>query len=53
LGTLPKEGDSCEVTLFLDEDGEQSSRFRLAVTELDGRRAARLRLTNLGPVEPG
>ena len=53
LGSLPNEGDSCEVTLFLDEDGEQSSRFRLAVTELDGRRAARLRLTNLGPVEPG
>ena len=52
LGNLPTVGDRCEVELAAAEDPEQHSRFELSVTELDGRRAARLRLTNLGPVQP-
>jgi len=52
LGSLPQLGDRCEVTLAAADDPDQSSRVQLEVTELDGRRAARLRLTNLGPAEP-
>lgn len=48
LGTLPQVGDTCEVTLSADDDPDTVSRFELKVVELDGRRAARLRLTNLG-----
>lgn len=47
LGTLPKVGDVCTVTL--DAEGEQHppAVFELRVTELDGRRASRLRLTRM------
>ncbi|MFZ0530672.1 MAG: hemolysin family protein [Propionicimonas sp.] len=51
LRSLPQVGDACEVSLAAADDPERSVRFRLSVTELDGRRAARLRLVNLGPEE--
>jgi putative hemolysin len=49
LGTLPQVQDSCVVTLAAEHEHEPARRFELRVTELDGRRAARLRITNLGP----
>jgi len=49
LGTLPQVDDACEVVLEpTDPDRGGPARFELRVTELDGRRAARVRLTNLG-----
>ena len=49
LGTLPQLDDHCEVTLEPAEPQESgAARFELRVTELDGRRVARVRLTNLG-----
>jgi putative hemolysin len=48
LGSLPKVGDTCTVTLTAADEGQPVGRFELQVTELDGRRAARLRLTQLG-----
>lgn len=48
LGRLAKVGDACTVTLEPERENEPSRRFELRVTELDGRRAARLRLTDLG-----
>jgi len=48
LGALPELGDSCQVSLEPVEEGP-SVTFELTVAELDGRRAARLRLVNLGP----
>jgi putative hemolysin len=50
LGTLPKVGDACTVTLDAESEQDPSAVFELRVTELDGRRAARLRLTRVGPV---
>ncbi len=52
LGALPKVGDACEVELAAAEDAEVAHRFELKVTELDGRRLARLRLTDLGRQAP-
>ncbi len=49
LGTLPQVGDSCTVTLAPVEEHQEARRFTLTVTELDGRRAARLRLANPAP----
>lgn len=49
LGTLPQSGDACTVTLAAENEQDPPGRFELRVTELDGRRAARLRLTDLGP----
>ncbi|MEA5053660.1 MAG: hemolysin family protein, partial [Propionicimonas sp.] len=52
LGSLPQLDDSCELVLRpADENPGPAMRFELRVTELDGRRAARLLLTRLGPVE--
>lgn len=53
LGTLPKLGDSCTVVLDPTDEQEQAGRFDLTVTELDGRRASRLRLARIGPEESG
>jgi putative hemolysin len=52
LGALPKVGDACEVDLAAADDAEVAHRFELKVTELDGRRLARLRLTDLGRQAP-
>jgi putative hemolysin len=53
LGNLPKVGDACVVTLAAETEHQPPASFELRVTELDGRRAARLRLTRLGtPVHP-
>ncbi len=53
LGALPQLDDHCEVTLEPSEPQEVgATRFELRVTELDGRRVARVRLTNLGTAEP-
>jgi putative hemolysin len=53
LGTLPQLDDHCEVTLEPAEPQESgAARFELRVTELDGRRVARVRLTNVGGVIP-
>ena len=49
LGTLPEVGDACTVTLDAASEADPPHRFELRVIELDGRRAARLRLTKLGP----
>ena len=51
LGALPALGDSCDVVLLPSGGGEHAARFRLSVTELDGRRAARIHVTPL-PDEP-
>jgi putative hemolysin len=48
LGALPEAGDSCQVSLAPVEEGPPAD-FELTVAELDGRRAARLKLVNLGP----
>jgi len=49
LGHLPEVGDTVEVVLAPVEAGEgEPQRFEFAVTELDGRRAARLELHPLG-----
>jgi putative hemolysin len=48
LGSLPKVGDSCTVSLAASSPRLARARFVLEVTELDGRRAARLKLTRLG-----
>jgi putative hemolysin len=47
LGSLPQLGDRVELSLPSAADGDPV-RIALEVTELDGRRAARLRLTRLG-----
>ena len=53
LGSLPQLGDRVELSLPpADSDGEPV-RIALEVTELDGRRAARLRLTRLDPAAAG
>ena len=49
LRKLPQPGDACELELLpVGAEDVGPVRFELRVTELDGRRAARLRLTNLG-----
>lgn len=49
LGTLPQLDDTCEAVLEpINPDLGGPARLELRVTELDGRRAARVRLTNLG-----
>lgn len=48
LGSLPEVGATCTVTLSASQEQEPAAKFELRVTELDGRRAARLRLTRLG-----
>ena len=49
LGALPQLDDQCEVTLDPAEPQEGgATRFELRVIDLDGRRVARVRLTNLG-----
>ena len=54
LGTLPALDDHAELTLApVEGAASQLTRFELRVTELDGRRAARVRLTNLGSGGPG
>ena len=54
LGTLPALGASCEVTLLPADGGDPDhpARFRLTVTELDGRRAARIHVTPLPDAPP-
>jgi len=53
LGRLPQVGDACELDLHpVGAEEAAPARFELRVTELDGRRAARLRLT-LRPGPPG
>lgn len=52
LGSLPQVGDVCTVTLASEHEQDPPAAFELLVTELDGRRAARLRLTRLGPQPP-
>jgi len=46
LGALPAVGDACEAVLPRAQ-GDGSARFRLKVTELDGRRASRIELVRL------
>ncbi len=54
LGVLPTLDDHSELTLLPAEAAAgEPTRFELRVTELDGRRAARVRLTNLGSGDPG
>ena len=48
LGSLPQVGSQCTVTLAAVAENRSAAKFELRVTELDGRRAARLRLTKLG-----
>ena len=49
LGRLPEVGDSIEVLLEPVEASEaEPERFEFSVSELDGRRAARLHLRRLG-----
>ena len=48
LGNLPNLDDACTVTLAAELEQQPPATFELRVTELDGRRAARLRLTRLG-----
>ncbi|MCE1175445.1 MAG: hemolysin family protein [Propionibacteriales bacterium] len=48
LGSLPRVGDTCTVTLDPVDEQLPAERFELTVTELDGRRASRLRLTRVG-----
>ena len=50
LGALPQTGDACEAAL--DAPAGESGRFRFEVTELDGRRAARVRVTRLPDEKP-
>lgn len=52
LGSLPQVDDRCTVTLSADDEQRRENSFELRVIELDGRRVARLRLTDLGPVDP-
>lgn len=53
LGRLPEVGDAIEVELTPVEAGEQGPEsFEFTVTELDGRRAARLNLRRLGSAAP-
>jgi len=47
LGTLPGVGDACETALEARTGDGRLARFRFEVTELDGRRAARVRITRL------
>lgn len=52
LGALPQLDDHCDVTLEPAELRDVgATRFELRVTELDGRRVARVRLTNLGAAD--
>ena len=55
LGHLPELGDSVEVLLDPVEMGEaEPETFEFTVTELDGRRAARIKVRRLGTTpEPG
>ena len=54
LGTLPQVGDSVTVLLAPRGDTEADPEaFELDVTELEGRRASRIRLTRLGPAPSG
>lgn len=53
LGTLPKVGDSCTVVLASTDEQDQPGRFDITVTELDGRRASRLRLARAGTDDLG
>jgi putative hemolysin len=48
LGSLPNVGDTCTVSLESTDKRQAAAHFELRVTELDGRRAARLRLAKLG-----
>lgn len=48
LGSLPRVGDTCTVTLDSVDEQLPAERFEISVTELDGRRASRLRLTRVG-----
>jgi len=52
LGSLPTLGDTCTVTLESTDEQQPAAHLELRVTELDGRRAARLRLTKLGSDAP-
>ena len=53
LGHLPELGDTIEVVLAPVEAGETDlQRFEFAVTALDGRRAAKLKLQRLGSAVP-
>ena len=52
LGNLPKLDDACTVTLAAESEQDPPAAFELRVTELDGRRASRLRLSRLAPVDP-
>jgi putative hemolysin len=47
LGELPRVGDAIDITLT--NESEQTATFELRVTEVDGRRAARLRCTKTSP----
>lgn len=51
LGALPSLGDACTVTLASTDERQPGARFELAVTELDGRRVARVHLTKVGEEE--
>jgi putative hemolysin len=53
LGALPKVGDCCAVVLASTTEQEPPGRFEITVTELDGRRAARLRLARVGTEDSG
>ncbi|MDR1851682.1 MAG: hemolysin family protein [Propionibacteriaceae bacterium] len=50
LGDLPQRGDRVEVEL--EGEGGTKARVVMEVTELDGRRAARVRCTKLAEIEP-
>ncbi len=54
LGQLPAEGDSVTRVLFPEHGGDddEGQEFAFTVTELDGRRVARLRLDRLGAPRP-
>jgi putative hemolysin len=45
LGSLPQVGASCVVTLDPGDAGGEPAQFRFTVTELDGKRAARVKVT--------
>lgn len=49
LGRLPEVGDTVDATLESTQANEPPHRFLFTVSELDGRRAARLSLVPMGP----
>ena len=51
LGALPRLGDACEAELCPSQEGEPAG-FRFEVAEMDGRRAARIRVVRV-PDPPG